>query len=142
MSSTRRFKLAILTVLLAGCSAERRLANRLEGRWQVARYESVDNGDRSVQLTNIGTMDFNDNKTGSRDVSYNAFQTRFAVSPRFQWSNTDKYVTIRNASSDSAKAWIVLENRHGFQKWTSTDGATGIQVIELRKPDRKGILGL
>ncbi|MCU0352914.1 MAG: hypothetical protein MUD08_04115 [Cytophagales bacterium] len=139
---TRYLAFPVLLVLLAGCSAERKLTNRLEGRWEVARYETTNSTAQSVQLSNIGTIEFDKDRSGRRDISYNAFQTRFAVSPRFQWSNTDRYVTIRNASSDSAKAWIVLENRRGYQKWTSTDGSTGVQVLELRKPDQKGVLGL
>lgn len=130
----------VMGACLFGCSAEKRLGNRLEGQWQIARYNTNDLGSQRVDLSNIGTIDFNNNQTGRRDVTYGLFQNTFVVNREFRWSNTADYVIFNDAVSDSAKAWIIIENRKARQLWKSTNGSGGVQVLELRKPDQKGFL--
>ncbi len=131
-------------LIFAGCSAERRLARRLEGEWQVVRYESENQRDQGVKLSNIGSFTFYDRNRGAQDITYSGYQNPFPSSKDFRWSNTADYVTLDNALSRTPKSWIIIENKKSYQKWKSTDGSTGIQVLELRRTGSKepgGFLG-
>lgn len=51
----------------------------------------------------------------------------------FEWTNTDNTVTMRGFDTEFARSWIVIENKKSHQIWKSTDGANGVQTLELRK---------
>lgn len=131
-------------LVLGGCSAERRLAKRLEGDWKVVRYESENQNDQGVKLSNIGNFTFYDRNRGSQNITYSGYQNPFPTNRDFRWTNTAEYVTLENALSRNPKSWIIVENKKSYQKWKSTDGSTGVQVLELRRTGTKepgGIFG-
>jgi hypothetical protein len=130
---------AIVLSLLTfwGCSAERKLAKRLEGDWQVVRYESENQRDQGVALSNIGSFTFYDRNRGEQNITYSGYQNSFPSNRDFRWSNTAEYVTLENALSRNPKSWIIVENKKSYQKWKSTDGSTGVQVLELRRTGSK-----
>jgi len=104
------------------------------GTWTVQRYETTTPGEQSVALTNIGTMHFKKNGTGTKNLSYSVLGINRNDHLPFNWLwNDSKYMTITSNGSDFAKTWIIVSNKKRFQQWKSTDGGNNIQILELRK---------
>ena len=114
-------------MLLSSCS------HRLVGTWTLDKYSRVNPGEQAVALNNIGTMTFNRNGNGHKDVRYTMLGRSHRDNAPFTWRATDKYVTLESPNSDFSKTWIIITNKRKFQKWQSTDGANNIQTIELSK---------
>lgn len=122
--------LFLLTVLCFATSCSKRLV----GTWNVLRFETLTPGQPSVTLQNIGTVHFKGNGTGEKQIRFSALGTVQEDKTPFKWSwEEGKYVSISSEGSELAKTWIIVENKRAFQKWKSTDGANGVQVIELKK---------
>lgn len=129
-------KTIITTAMVIGAaSLLMSCGSRLSGTWNVERYESTKAGEQGVMLTNIGTVHFNGSGTGQKHIKYTALGVTNEDNHAFEWKGVDgKYITITGAGSDFfSKTWIVMENKSNFQKWKSTDGANGVQIIELKK---------
>lgn len=117
-----------VTLLFASCSSS------LTGTWSVLRFETTVPGQQGVTLSNIGTMTFNGNGSGEKNLNYNAFGILRDDNLPFSWSqNSKNYVTIESEGSNLSKTWIIIENKKKFQKWKSTDGSGSVQVLELKK---------
>lgn len=129
--TTKTFKISVAVfaiALLASCSP------RMAGTWTVQRFETTKPGQQGVTLNNIGTINFNKNGTGEKNISYSALGVNFNDQQPFKWTwSDDKYVTIEGDTSAFAKTWIIITNKKKFQKWKSTDGTNNIQIIELIK---------
>lgn len=125
--------IAIFTVLCAAllftaCS------HRIVGTWTVQRYETTTPGEQSVALTNVGTMQFRKNGTGTKNLHYAILGLQRSDLLPFRWSwDNGKYISIESAGSDFAKTWIITSNKRKFQQWKSTDGSNNIQILELKK---------
>ncbi len=118
----------LATFLLASCS------HRMIGTWTVQRFETTTPGQQGISLSNIGTMQFNKNGSGEKNLNYSVLGITRNDQIPFKWNwNDDKYISIESESSDFAKTWIIMTNRKKFQKWKSTDGSNNIQIIELKK---------
>lgn len=102
--------------------------------WNVDRYETQTAGEQGVTLSNIGTMDFKKDGTGDKVLNYSLFGSKVNDTSSFVWTwGDDKFIAIESSQSDLSKSWIIMENKSKFQKWKSTDGGTGIQILELTK---------
>lgn len=120
--------LVLAVLFLTSCS------HRMVGTWAVQRYENTTVGQEGVSLYNIGTIQFNKNGTGEKDIHYTVLGVTNEDKHPFKWIwNDDKYVTIDGENSNFSKTWIIITNKGKFQKWKSTDGSNNIQILELKK---------
>jgi len=126
--------LALVLVLFASCSAQRRFQRRLVGNWNVERYEQLFPSGQKEEFRNVGTIRFNTNGTGENDLSILTRTVRQPGDRGFNWINTAESVTITSNNTYLAKAWIVIQNKGSFQVWKSTT-QTVVQTMELRRAD-------
>lgn len=117
----------VLLSIIASCSPQ------IVGTWTVQKYERVTPGEQGTTLSNIGTMTFNKDKTGTKQLDYTVLGIEQSDSAPFTWSTTENYITIEGDDSEIAKTWIYLETKNDFQKWKSTDGENNVQTLELTK---------
>jgi hypothetical protein len=132
---TVHFTLAAATavMLLASCSATKKLNNRLQGSWNIDSYMEHHVGQEETAASNIGTVTFNDDDSGTKRISYRILQGQMSDNSRFMWSNTAKTVTVEGEHSLFAKTWIVIKNKKKMQEWRSTDGKGNVQAMILKK---------
>ena len=117
----------LISTLFTSCSP------KIMGTWTVKKYQRVTPGEQSTTLSNIGTMTFDKDNTGSKQLDYTVLGIEQSDSAPFKWSATEKYITIEGDDSEISKTWIYLENKNKFQKWKSTDGENNVQTLELIK---------
>lgn len=120
--------IALLSIgTLLSCSPQ------IVGTWTVQKYERLTPGEQGTTLSNIGTMTFDKNNTGTKKLDYTVLGIEQSDSAPFTWSTTENYITIEGDDSEIAKTWIYLETKNNFQKWKSTDGENNVQTLELVK---------
>ncbi|MBS1783241.1 MAG: hypothetical protein JSS78_09255 [Bacteroidetes bacterium] len=128
VKSTLSVALLCTAFTLVSCSP------RMVGNWSVQRFSTAQPGQQGVTLTNIGTVHFNKNGTGEKNLQYSALGVTNTDQNPFKWTWTEgKYVTIEGENSAFAKTWIIMTNKKKYQKWKTTDGANNVQTIELKK---------
>lgn len=119
---------------LSGCaSAAKQFSRRLEGSWEIVQYKS-----EIQQLNRTAVMPYRNItflKKGRGRVSANNEFTdeKGGQGFDFDWTCTDNTVTMRGFDSEFARSWIVVENKKSSQIWKSTDGANGVQTLEIRR---------
>lgn len=127
--------LVAVSGILLSCSKEKKLANRLEGIWNVDKYEYT-YSNKTVSYANIGTMEFKKDGTGKNNLSYmDSDGTKINDSESFKWSNTENTVTIignSNSGSGSTQLWTVDDNSRKTQVWKSTYGGA-IATLTMTK---------
>lgn len=106
---------------------------RIIGVWNVENFETVSQGDEFVSAKNIGTITFQKDGTGAKDLSFMILGVRKEDKVPFNWTLKDKLLTISGQESDFVKTWIVVADQKKYLKVKSTDGAGQVQIIELRK---------
>lgn len=122
------FTLSFIAVLfLTSCS------DKIVGTWNVQKFETIKPGQQNISLTNIGTITFNKNNTGEKNLYYNVLGVETKDDVPFKWNLNEPYITIESENSSIAKTWILIENNRKSQKWKSTDGSNEIQTLELTK---------
>ena len=119
--------ICIAFIALVSCSP------KLTGTWNIDKYETTKPGEQTVSMNNIGTMTFKKNGDGEKNISYTIFGRTRTDNSRFGWYSTGPYVGIESPGSDFSKTWIIITNKRKEQKWKSTDGANGVQILELSK---------
>lgn len=118
---------AALLFVSSSCS------HRLVGTWTVQKYENVSPGKKGVSVQNVGSISFDKDGTGQKEMNYTVLGVEKDDSTPFEWSATENYITIKSEDSDISKTWIYLENKSKSQKWKSTDGKNQVQTLELVK---------
>lgn len=118
---------AACILFLTACS------ERLTGTWTVQRYEIVVPGQQTLSFTNIGTMTFKDDHTGTRSVHYSVLGQQRDDTSGFSWSYDNTYVTIQSNDSDFAKTWVIKDDNKNLQRWQSTNGRGQVQLLELKR---------
>lgn len=108
-------------------------APRLVGTWSVQKYETVAPGNKGISVENVGTISFDKDGTGQKEMNYSVLGIEKDESTPFKWSATDSFITIEGADDNISKTWIYLENKSKSQKWKSTDGKNQVQTLELVK---------
>ena len=104
------------------------------GTWTVQRYVTTTPGQQGVALSNIGTMQFQGNGSGEKNLNYSVLGIQRDDKLPFKWTwNDGKYISIESNGSDFSKTWIIMTNKKKYQKWKSTDGTNNVQIIELKK---------
>ena len=121
----RIFLIVLTLTLFFSCSP------KIVGTWSVQKYQRTTLGEKGTTLQNIGTMTFNRNNTGEKNLDYRILGVERRDAAPFEWSSTEKYITIEGGDSELSKTWIYLENKNKFQKWKSTDGKNTVQTLEL-----------
>ncbi|NNE78213.1 MAG: hypothetical protein HKN31_14215 [Pricia sp.] len=124
------------TILLAAISTVflfYSCAPRLVGTWNVKKYETISPDNQGISLQNVGTITFEKNGTGQKDLNYSVLGIEKDDSTPFKWSASESYITIEGEDSDLAKTWIFVENKAKLQKWKATDGRNQVQSLELIK---------
>lgn len=106
---------------------------RIIGVWNVENFETVSQGNESISAKNIGTITFQKDGTGAKDLSIMILGVRKEDKTPFNWTLKDNLLTISGQESDFVKTWIVVEDQKKYQKIKSTDGADQVQIVELRK---------
>lgn len=125
-------KLFFATLLLIGATLSS-CTPRLVGSWAIQKYETTSSDQQGTSLSNIGYIVFNSNGTGEKNISYTLFGVQTNDTLPFNWTATDKYITIDSEGSSFSKTWIFIANQAKFQKWKSTDGGDQVQTLELKK---------
>lgn len=122
-----RFTYVILIFMLTSCSA------RLIGTWNVEQYKRATPGEQGMAVSNIGTITFEKNGNGTKNLDYSLLGVSKKDASPFKWSATEEFITIEGDDSELSKTWIFIENKNDYQKWQSTDGANSVQTLELIK---------
>lgn len=112
-------------------------SNRLVGTWTVEKYETTTPGEEGISLSNIGTITFKRNGTGTKNISYAIFDVNRRDMLPFSWVVDRTFIYLESRDSDFSKTWIQIKNGNKFQKWKSTDGGNKVQILELRKESNK-----
>lgn len=105
--------------IAAGCSKARVLSKRLDGTWNVTKYEGTSSatgisGTFPFAYTNIGTITFKSDNTGS--YSYTIAGSK--LNSTFTWDNTGTSVTITEPNKTPV-AFTVTTNEKTNQVWTA-----------------------
>lgn len=127
---TRFFTIAIFVFtgfIFSSCS------NQLVGTWTVQNYETYEPGKDGVTAKNIGTITFQRNGNGNKELTFNIFGITKEDKTPFTWLLNNNFLTISGQNSELAKTWIIVENKSNYQKLSATDGANQVQIIELAK---------
>lgn len=106
---------------------------KLTGKWNVQRYEVVNQGQSGVSINNVGNIEFKRNGTGEKNIQYSILGISKFDNMPFDWRKHGNSITISGNNTDFAKTWIIVENKRRYQQWKATDGANTVQVIELSK---------
>lgn len=114
-------------LFFASCS------QNLSGTWQVQKYETNIEGEQNISLLDVGSITFNNDGTGVKDIKFSVLGVTKVDTTAFHWSKTDNQITINSKNSDFGKTWIIMKSNRHFQKWKSTDGTNQIQLLELAK---------
>jgi len=108
-------------------------SHRLVGTWSVKKYENVSPGEKGISVQNVGSISFDKDGTGQKEMNYTVLGVEKNDSTPFEWEATENYITINSEDSEISKTWIYLENKRKSQKWKSTDGKNQVQTLELVK---------
>lgn len=125
--------LLFIVFSLTACSVQKKLHNRVTGLWNIASYQENNLNTANAGMSNIGTMSFFSNGTGTGNISYNISQNSNFKGGTFKWSNTDNTVTIIDSNTGLAKSWIVVKSNKNKQEWQSTDGSGNVQSLTLTR---------
>lgn len=117
-----------LGIFLTSCS------NKLVGTWNVDSYEVTKQGQQGAILKNVGTITLNKNGTASRNLDLSFLTNQTSNEVPLKWTSIKgETVTLTGEDKDFAKTWIIIKDNRKTQKWKATDGANGVQTLELSK---------
>lgn len=131
--SKKNLLIAAAIVLFSSCSP------KLVGTWNIEKYEVHQADQSTVAVANIGSITFNKNNSGEKNIQYAIFQNEYSDKAPFKWRKVNE-TTIsiegagtEGASSDLTKSWLIIEDKKKQQVWKSTDGSNKIQTLTLTK---------
>lgn len=107
------YTLILAVATLTSCS------HKLVGNWNIEKYETTTPGKQGVTLTNIGTLSFQKDGNGTKDIAYSILGQKIEYNSSFSWSTTDEFVTLDSENSDFSKTWIQVENKKKSTKMES-----------------------
>lgn len=118
--------IAILAFSMTACSP------KVVGTWTIDKFENAVPSEQGYSLNNIGTITFNKNGTGEKNINYSVLGTNHTDMFPFKWNAADAAITIIGDSTEFSKTWIIISNKKNYQQWKSTSG-NKIQILELKK---------
>ena len=74
---------------------------RIVGVWNVESFETVSQGNEAISAKNIGTITFQKDGTGSKDLSFTILGVRKEDKTPFNWSLNDNLLTINGQDRKS-----------------------------------------
>lgn len=128
--------IAASMLLLAGACAgpSKQFTNRLEGTWEIVQYKTeIQEMRRTTAFPPYRSITFMKKGRGRVAANNEYSAEKGGQGFDFEWTNTENTVTMRGFDTQFARSWIVVENKKSSQIWKSTDGANGVQTLELRK---------
>lgn len=121
----------LLLFLFTACSKD------IVHTWNIDKFEIIKQNGQKTGSDNIGTITFNKNGSGNKDISYTIFENEYTDKVPFKWEKNDGYILLKSSknveNSQLTKAWIIIEDKSKKQIWKSTDGKNSIQVLELSR---------
>lgn len=121
------FILLSIMAIFSSCSP------KIVGIWKVESFQTITEGTETLAAKNIGTISFQKDGTGIKDLSFTILGVTKEDKTPFNWTLKDNLLTINGQESEFVKTWIVIESKGKYQKIKSTDGAAEVQIVELRK---------
>ncbi|SHI51334.1 hypothetical protein SAMN04488096_102186 [Mesonia phycicola] len=122
--------LLFAAVSLVSCSPS------IVNSWNIDKYEVIKKG-QSTTSNNIGTISFNSDGKGVKDINYNVFQNDYSDKSQFSYELHEDYIIIKSAGEEQEshlnKTWIIVSDKSKKQVWKSTDGQQSVQVLELSR---------
>ena len=127
------FAAIAISTLHACAGPGKQFSRRLEGNWEIVQYKTEIQQFQRTAFPPYRSISFMKKGRGrvSANNEYNAEKGGQGFD--FEWTNTENTVTMRGFDTDFARSWIVVENKKSSQVWKSTDGANGVQTLELRR---------
>ncbi len=126
----------LAVILIAAVVTSCTLEKQLPGVWQISSYTDQQVDGSATTATNVGTIEFNEDGTGSNDLEFKVFGSTTTDQKEFNYTLGEDYVTIKprqRTDSLTVKTWLVMDNTRNSQKWKSTDNEGNIQTLELKK---------
>ena len=127
------FAASIISILGACASATKQFSKRLEGNWEIIQYKTEIQQLQRTAFPPYRSITFMKKGRGRVSANNEYSAEKGGQGFDFDWSCTENTVTMRGFDTDFARSWIVVENKKSSQVWKSTDGANGVQTLELRK---------
>ncbi len=127
-----KLPLLFLLFLLTACSS------KLVHTWNIDKFEIIKENGQKTGSNNIGTITFNKNGSGNKDINYSIFGQKYTDKTPFIWEIHEKegYILLKStkeANSKLAKAWIIVKNESKKQVWKSTDGHNTVMILVLSR---------
>lgn len=128
---------AMIAMVFTGCSKEKKLANRLEGTWNIDKFDisltpAGGGAATPFSFANAGTFSFKDDKSGS----YSFVILGSTENGTFTWSNTATTITITE-NGQNPITYTATTNEKTKQVWTANytdkDGDQNSETITLTK---------
>lgn len=128
------FAASVIFLLSACAGASKQFSKRLEGTWQIVQYKTeIQEMQRTTAFPPYRSITFMKKGRGRVAANTQYADEKGGQGFDFEWNNTDNTVTMRGFDTEFARSWIVMENKKSSQIWKSTDGANGVQTLELKK---------
>lgn len=133
MKTSIKIILLVTTFVMVSCSAARQLASRIEGEWEIEKYEVLLANGNETKMENAGTIIFYRNGRGQQTFTSAITQLVATNTGDFRWDNTGDVVFIWGQGALYRKAWIVVDSSRNKQVWRSTDSEGNVQAMTLKK---------
>lgn len=121
----------LIFLVLTACS------KRLVHTWNIDKFEIIKGNGQKTGSDNIGTITFNKDGKGNKDISYTIFESDYSDKTPFKWEKHEDYILLKTTKSEDssklAKAWIVIKDKSKTQVWKSTDGENRVQTLKLSR---------
>ncbi len=127
------FAATTISMLGACASASKQFSKRLEGNWEIVQYKTEIQQLQRTAFPPYRSITFMKKGRGRVSANNEYSDEKGGQGFDFEWTCTENTVTMRGFDTDFARSWIVVENKKSSQVWKSTDGANGVQTLELRK---------
>jgi len=130
-----KFKIQYLLVILtitafSNCTLEKQLI----GSWQITSFEEKSVSQESTSATNIGTMTFLNNGSGTNNIKFRVLGEESVTKNAFTWQIGDDIISlVSEEETPLSKTWIITDSGMKKQVWKSTDNQGNVQILELEK---------
>jgi len=125
------FFLGILLLFMWSCSSN------LVHTWNIDEFKIIKGNGQKTSSTNIGTITFNKDGSGTKDIAYSIFGENYTDKIPFTWDKQEGYIVLstseKGVKSRLAKAWIMVKDGPKKQVWKSTNGKKNVLVLKLSR---------
>lgn len=119
--------ISTLFIFLTSCTTS------LIGTWKVDKFQTYEYGQSGSVISDIGTLRFEKDGTGQKDLKYTLMNMTVTDNMPFSWVINDNTITLLGEKSDLIRTWIIVENGFNYQKWQCTDGFNMVQTLIMKK---------